>query len=604
MKRPPNKQTCNKPVRCPKDGIFVILSSLLEGLEVYILPQLLDELRHAIRLRSFPEILRIGRVFSLQCIAELAGNDPHVVRASYLVASLLKKYDHPDFSPSPDTAFSKVLEGERHCRVFNTRNNGKRSISGPIVDRARDLAHQILGELPDDDTLFECSRHGPGTATDVTHETKDTFFKNERLPYAVTPLAASHARRLIWSDKRWLGALEERYRVDHDIRPWEILNWDVFFENIFSLNDSNKISSVPKSAITRRPIAIEHRLNIQLQLGVEGVIRKRLKRWGIDLNDQVTNQQLARAGSLQRDALSPATIDLANASDTVSLRVCKALLPSEWYRYLVEIRSPFGTFPDGTRIRYRKISSMGNGYTFAVESLIFFVIAKAVTEASIGTRNTRGLISVFGDDIIVPECAALETVHHLHYLGFSINLDKSFLSGPVKESCGCDYVDGHNVRPVFLEKPLKTLTDVFSIRNRLYRWSCLWFPELDLGSLDELFVKWTRNQCMLYKGPCSNTEYDTYWHACDSRTVTRKNPAYYGYSFRCILEKDTSVRFRKYKDFLFLKLSARLKPAPTHQWARIPAKGSVFTVRIGSSPKYVVKIRTVPSWDGPEHYHV
>ena len=164
----------------------------------------------------------------------------------------------------------------------------------------------------------------------------------------------------------------------------------------YDIVPGNSITTVPKSSKTDRVIAIEPLLNMFVQKGIGGMIRRRLKRVGIDLDSQKRNQELAKLGSLSKTL---ATIDLSSASDTISLGLVEWLVPADWVLAMKICRSPIGTLPSGERIRYQKISSRGNGFTFELESMIFYALTRAVAESM--DESVRD-IAVFGDDIIAP----------------------------------------------------------------------------------------------------------------------------------------------------------------------------------------------------------
>jgi hypothetical protein len=77
---------------------------------------------------------------------------------------------------------------------------------------------------------------------------------------------------------------------------------------------------------------------------------------------------------------------------------------------------------------------------------------------------------VFGDDIIVRKDSYDFIVKALNMFGFLVNDDKSFNVGYFRESCGGDFYKGHDIRGVYM-KNLDTSADVYSIINRLVRWS-------------------------------------------------------------------------------------------------------------------------------------
>jgi hypothetical protein len=294
---------------------------------------------------------------------------------------------------------------------------------------------------------------------------------------------------------------------------WQILDWQVFWSNVIVPCTYNRITTVPKDGTKDRPIAVEPEGNVFLQLGIEGVIRDKLKLVGVNLDSQERNRELARIGSIDRSGLSPATLDLSDASDTVSLKLVALLLPKGWFDLLVSVRSPFGLLPDGTALLYAKMSSMGNGYTFVLESLVFWSIIAAYVKVHGEWRSERRLVSVYGDDLIFPSYHADGIKAYLTIAGFKVNASKSFTTGPFRESCGADYYDGYNVRPVFLsDKPIEDIAQLVGLRNRLHRW----FVEHTGCSipvvLDDFFLKYIVNSEALPRGPECDTETESWWH--------------------------------------------------------------------------------------------
>jgi hypothetical protein len=194
------------------------------------------------------------------------------------------------------------------------------------------------------------------------------------------------------------------------------------------------------------------------------MIRKRLKRHAaVDLNDSTLNRRLARLGSLTDDL---ATVDLSSASDLISRKLVLDLLPADWVFWLDATRSHRVEI-DGQWVELEKFSSMGNGFTFDLQSLIFFTISETITELE---GYNPFWVTVFGDDIIVPSGVKERLGSMFQDLGFQINWDKSYFSGPFRESCGHDYHSGHNIRGVYLKR-LNTLFDVLVLHNRLYEFA-------------------------------------------------------------------------------------------------------------------------------------
>lgn len=412
--------------------------------------------------------------FSLRNVeTEWAHCQPIEVAAMRQVAAVVEKFkSHGDEGQREAAAIEKLLEAERVCSNYNTKGY-KALENSRYLPVMREFISRTIGDLiPDPDQLLLDARHGPGSVFgQVKLNGTSCYQKYSNWPYDVTSHARVYAVDLIRNDPRWWGALEASYRAKLGIAPWSILNGEAFWDNTLMRCPGNRITTVPKDRLKNRSIAIEPTLNIMLQLGAEGFIRRRLKkRWGVDLNTQRKNQELARAGSIDPTMWASATIDLSMASDTVSLRLAKMLLPEQWYRYLCNIRSPNGVLPNGDKVRFSKLSSMGNGATFAIESLIFSSVIYAVMKIA-GYRWERSDIAIFGDDLIFPRVFAPDVIHLLRLCGFSPNEAKSFLDGPVRESCGTDWFRAYPIRPVYLKETPGSLQNLFHAHNALWIWS-------------------------------------------------------------------------------------------------------------------------------------
>jgi hypothetical protein len=200
---------------------------------------------------------------------------------------------------------------------------------------------------------------------------------------------------------------------------------------------SNRITLVAKSWKTHRTIACEPEGNLPLQLAFDKWTKKRLLKYGIDLSNQLKNQNLAKQSSVSNEM---ATLDFKAASDTIAYNVVAWLFPNDWFEFLCSVRSPGyrGVFGEG---QYHKFSSMGNGTTFTIETLIFAAVCHALNSEN---------YSVYGDDVLIESYLVPEFLRITKLLGFTINVEKSFTSGPFRESCGGDFYNGINVTPVYI----------------------------------------------------------------------------------------------------------------------------------------------------------
>lgn len=230
----------------------------------------------------------------------------------------------------------------------------------------------------------------------------------------------------------------------------------------------NGAFTVPKTALTDRFICIEPAVNVYLQLGLGHLLRRGLNRIGIDLKTQEKNRMFALQGS--EDA-KWATIDLSSASDTVARRLVQLLFSGHpkldvWFRVMESLRSPFTNYGSKKKDKWllnHKFSSMGNGFTFELETLIFWALSSSAAEIAGGEVAT-----VYGDDIIVSHSAYDSVVEALSHCGFSVNSKKSYNTGYFRESCGMNAWNGYEVASYRLEK-LDNLADTYAFHNGLRR---------------------------------------------------------------------------------------------------------------------------------------
>lgn len=299
-----------------------------------------------------------------------------------------------------------------------------------IIFLAQERIASILGEVPSlSELTFE---FGPGSSTTVKQRTtarhkldavpvcsKDSLGSIESL-YETLPLYAhAHARRI---------------RVGSGI-----------------------LSFVPKSAKTFRSMIIEPTLNTAVQKGIGSHIVKRMKLCGLDLkNGWETNKRLARQGSLGSRI---STVDGSSASDLIAYSVVDLLLQASpgWFELLCNWRTSVvacKTFGNKL-LTLAKFSTMGNGFTFELESLIFYSIACAccnvmgITDDQIVTGEKP--VAIYGDDLIIPSEVFPLYKATAEWFGFKINNEKSYISGPFRESCGGDYLNGTSIRPFYVK---------------------------------------------------------------------------------------------------------------------------------------------------------
>lgn len=411
------------------------------------------------------------------------------IQAFFSKSSELSAWYGLTFDPKL-TAARKFLQAELLCLETNRRlradaqnpMNMDPDVATVMFMVQRKIA-SVLGDVPDLEGLNP--QFGPGANTNVKS-------------------SAAFPR----------GKLSAGLECSHELAPtvgdflsevplWAALHCTKDLEDSFICNVSvapGKVVFVPKNAKTDRTIIVEPLLNSFFQKGFGSFIRDRLRASGIDLRDQTINQSLALEGSVD-DSLS--TIDLSSASDCLSRELVWNLLPYDWANTLSHLRTGTVVCPDvflsldelkslagfdGSHLRLEKFSSMGNGYTFELESLIFYGIAHSVCRF---LDLSVDKVSVYGDDIIVPRPAYELLSKVLSYCGFIVNHDKSFVEGPFRESCGADYFFGFDIRPFYLKTRISDRI-LYSMHNWMVR-----HGEVELAAVIPPFC----NQSELLYGP-------------------------------------------------------------------------------------------------------
>jgi hypothetical protein len=375
------------------------------------------------------------------------------------IHALFHKQEWMDLGLEPQKkAEQKFWEMEKRCSVTNESIDSCRLSADVwrVIHLARREIKRNLGGVPSVERLK--ISFGPGATTNVKGRVASPRAKlNARLAcsrdmlpvvgrfLAEAPLWAWHQSGLPCGGWEKLPDSETDLLIypDVEVHP-------------------GKLTYVPKDARTMRPIVVEPILNGFIQKGVGNYMKSRmLLKSNLDLTDQTRNQGLAMKGSIDG---SLATIDLSSASDTVSWSVVRLLLPEPWFEFLAELRTG-EVLDDRKVVELNKFSSMGNGFTFELESLLFYSLTKACAEL----LNVEGDISTFGDDIICPTQVYTLLAEVLTELGFLVNSEKSFTAGPFRESCGADWFKGKSIRPYYGKKPWceRTLYTFhnFAVRN-------------------------------------------------------------------------------------------------------------------------------------------
>jgi len=371
--------------------------------------------------------------------------------------SLLKKFSNESSEKADSAALLKFLESNNRSRdwklLLNTSSDEvlwgefKSSLYRFWLKEGNPLCE------PDTDLLpLSRGRTGPGAAVGAIGESFYAKLFNSPLSSTSSDLYNSY-RSYVCRFPLWKEAEEIRFQSAGE----------------YNVVSGSRLSFVPKNKDISRCICVEPSLNMYYQLGLGDVLVGRIHDYfHIDLKtQQFRNRDLARIGSIFD---SNVTIDLASASDSISWNLCKEVLPSSMWKLLSRYRCRLTDIPGLGIFPLDIVSSMGNGFTFPLQTILFC----AMVEASFRCADMPFIRDfeqkswgVFGDDIIVPKGKVMRNLLRLLALaGFTVNEDKSFFEGSFRESCGADYYNGHDVRGVYLQS-LETPQDIFVAINRL-----------------------------------------------------------------------------------------------------------------------------------------
>jgi len=521
----------------PVNFHWKVLGNLVSDLKEHLGIEAVAIITKIIRERDGDALLELSREWGPQSISP-SDNDSFHFGARYLVSAFLKKHVSLDEKSSTESrrkrAIVKYLAAEETCRIFNVEGykaltSGERKHHVQLL-YMKAFLRKVLGESPDDVDWEAGGRHGPGSCIGVSGNKVTSYYKFSQLPYPCTNATRPYAINAISQDQRWMRALI------HELDPHKEGNYlpdvasseekSAFWNKVLTVVDVNKMAFVPKDARVARLIAVEPSMNMYCQLALEKVMCRRLKRSGIDLSSQTKNRAYARLGSLEGADDSFCTIDLESASDTVSIKLCKLILPPAWYYYLKSFRSP-ACMLDGVKQTHHMMSTMGNGTTFALESAVFAAVVHAVyCYQKHVTYMPPSEYSVYGDDIIVRKTLYNDTVDMLEVCGFTVNSEKSFSERPFKESCGADWYSGHPVRPVYMKDNPQDLMDLFVLMNKIKRHLHLRYFINDSETC-RFLEKYIPPDALSIVGPCSDEEYSSYRHVDDPPDTSWR-----GYRFR------------------------------------------------------------------------
>jgi hypothetical protein len=203
----------------PEEYPWKVCNKLMLDLQEYLLETDFKRLDCVLRNRDQVGYMELAEDWGLQSIGSSSGSDLQKIKACYILASLVKKFQFPsDREMRVKRATDNFVAAELACKSYNAFSYKDLTESGTdwgtkVFSYARMFLSRLLGpELPGHLALLSRSRHGPGATTDTRHGLISAYHKFAEWPYACTAGAYRYAQFAIATDQRWIGALQNSYR--------------------------------------------------------------------------------------------------------------------------------------------------------------------------------------------------------------------------------------------------------------------------------------------------------------------------------------------------------------------------------------------------------
>lgn len=513
---------------------------------------------------------------------------PQVFASRAMLGSFYKKYVEATSKNADALALEKFLQVNDACGTWELSLSG--SWEEELVGELKSSLNNFFypGGQPLLLSLDDFLRHGKvGPGASVGARGFDFYTKLFSSPLSMTSASLYKAYKgYIWNFPEWSQA-------------------DIVREAEFGgpvVVSGNRLSFVPKSVDISRTISVEPLLNMFYQLGVKEILERRLNAaFGIDLaGQQRKNRELARLGSLSDGDDSFVTIDLSSASDSMSLKMIRSVFPPNVVGWFELLRSPKCTLPNGEQVVLNMVSTMGNGFTFPLQTILFTCVVIAAYRMSnrpirFPYGNNLGNLGVNGDDIICEKQVSRLVIRLLEILGFQVNRDKTFVEGPFRESCGHDYYRGQLVRGVYV----KTLSDPasrYALINALNLWSAR------VGISLPTTVGYLLSTVRFLPVPL--------WENVDAgirvpfhyaRSITGRSKRYQSILYECLVPLRTVIRISD--DRLHVPRGSKFRIYNPPGLLMAVLNGSIRSCSIGvrhDTSRYKTKRRIAPNWDYSE----
>lgn len=441
------------------DFAWKLAESLLEDFKPFVSQPFYDNARSVFQTRNVEGL----RAFTC---GSFDNYQPYELKTTRQITDLFKKFSFSQDLSTPtqlrDESIKKFMDNQERLLNFRMPTD---SLSKAILFGARGYADQILGEFSD---LEICERATFGKKSSVGIPMRKAC-EGERYEAPITGSSA----HIAWFDKYY--GVWNRPALEY-AKSRAVLRKKPLYHDV----DTLEAVLVDKTWKSLRMIMPNTTLGTLYSGGLGRVIEERLRNFGYDIKYlQQVHGELARFGSITGSLV---TADQSMASDNITTMLIDALLPFRWASAL-----KFGRLEKmalyGRELATPTFSTMGIGFTFPLQTLVFLCLLLAIRDYC--ELDTQTVVSVFGDDLIYDERMHSTVVEVFPLLGLVLNIDKTFATGYFRESCGQDYYRGIDIRPFHLGRATgqsvgKRRAEAYlytTINNALRRWEVYEIPK-------------------------------------------------------------------------------------------------------------------------------
>jgi hypothetical protein len=380
---------------------------------------------------------------------------PYFAKCYIQLDKFLKRYRFANDQYTDDELSVKAVQSFHADNLRVASHRSVKESTYRVMQRARSIVKDAVGS-------FDATEHVNACRFGKNASVGSPFAKSYLdLKLCTGPLTGSTEhiqwfKNYVLPDDKILSGVLRRHRSED-------------LEQAYVVCSSLPQQFVPKAFDKLRGITPNTLLGSFHSYGLGIMLKDRLKEnCGIDIATQQTlHAKLVKGASVNRQLV---TGDLTSASQSITLWHVKKLFPRDWVKQL-----NFGRIRDvvvdGVTVQSATFAGMGIGFTFPLQTLVFYSILKAIVELS----GKSGFVSVYGDDLIYPRSIHRYVVPIFEDLGFIFNVTKTFSKENFRESCGSDFYRGIDCRPV---SPAGTnqgnsrngyISDLYKLRNNLTR---------------------------------------------------------------------------------------------------------------------------------------